>query len=147
MASFDFEVRKNSHNIPYMAVSAPEGEFRVYAEQEDDFHGVYVMYVQKGQEVEQSLCVAEVDPDDSNLLSVKVWSRADCEQYLEDIKIRRYFDPECPYCGESDLDELDYDVSAGEAKYKCCFCEKDFLLDLDTGKYTTRNRMPIKKEE
>lgn len=146
MANFDFEVRKNSQNVPYAVIPTPEGEFRVYAEQEDDFHGVYVMYVQKGQEVEQSLCVAEVDPDDSNLLSVKVWSNADSEEYQEDIKIRRYFDPECPYCGETDVDELDYDVSVGEAKYKCCSCEKDFLLDLYTGKYTTRNRMPIKEE-
>ena len=119
---------KNS--IPYASIDTPNGQFRIYPEMEEGYHGVFIAFVRDGQDVEQDICMAEIDPDDKsgNTFSVKVWS-----------------EPRCPYCGNWGVTGVD-DFKT-ETKFFCDECENDFFMDNDTGEYSTRNRVPLKPFE
>lgn len=136
---------KNSQ-YPYASVDTPNGQFRIYPEQEEGYHGVFITFVRDGQTVEQDICMAEIDPDDKsgNTFSVKVWSEPRSEEYQEDIKFGQYIEPRCPYCGNYGVEEVDN--FGNETKFFCESCKKDFLMD-NEGKYTTRNRVPLKPFE
>ena len=64
--------------------------------------------------------------------------------YQEDIKFGQYIEPRCPYCGNYGVEEIDN--FRNETKFFCESCENDFLMD-EEGKYTTRNRIPLKPFE
>ena len=91
--------------------------------------------------------MAEIDPDDKsgNTFSVKVWSEPRSEEYQEDIHFGQYREPRCPYCGNWGVTGVD-DFKT-ETKFFCDECENEFLMDNDTGEYSTRNRIPIKPYE
>ena len=129
---------------PYVSVDTPNGQFRIYCEQEDGYHGVNIVFVRDGQDVEQDICMAEIDPDDKsgNTFSVKVWSEPQSEEYQEDIHFGQYREPRCPYCGNWGVTGVD-DFKT-ETKFFCDECENEFLMDNDTGEYSTRNRIPLK---
>ena len=56
---------------PYVSVDTPNGQFRIYCEHEDGYHGVNIVFVRDGQDIEQDICMAEIDPDDkSGILSL-----------------------------------------------------------------------------
>lgn len=136
---------KNS--VPYASIDTPNGQFRIYPEVEEGYHGVFIAFVRDGQPVEQDICMAEIDPDDKsgNTFSVKVWSEPQSEEYQEDIHFAQYRAPRCPYCGNWGVTEVD-DFKT-ETKFFCNKCENDFLMDNNTGEYSTRNRVPLKPFE
>lgn len=131
----------------YVSIDTPNGQFRIYSEQEDGYHGAFITFVRDGQTVEQDICMAELNPDDKsgNTFSVKVWSEPQSEEYQEDIHFGQYREPRCPYCG----DESVYEVAdfGNEIKFLCQKCGQDFLMDINTGEYSTRNRVPLKPFE
>ena len=133
---------KNS--IPYASIDTPNGQFRIYPEMEEGYHGAFITFVRDGQTVEQDICMAEINPDNPKEFSVKVWSEPRSEEYQEDIKFGQYIEPRCPYCGNYGVEEVDN--FRNETKFFCESCENDFLMD-DEGKYTTRNRVPLKPFE
>lgn len=128
----------------YMSIDTPNGQFRIYTEQEENYHGAFITFIRDGQTVEQDICMAEIDPDNPNQFSVKVWSEPRSEEYQKDIKFGQYIEPRCPYCGNYGVEEVD--DFGNETKFFCESCENDFLMD-DEGKYTTRNRVPLKPFE
>lgn len=136
---------KNS--IPYASIDTPNGQFRIYSEMEEGYHGVFIAFVRDGQPIEQDICMAEIDPDDKSgdTFSVKVWSEPQSEEYQEDIHFGQYRVPYCPYCGDKSVYEVD--DFGHEIKFLCKKCGKDFLMDINTGKYYTRNRIPLKPFE
>ena len=105
---------------------------------------MFITFVRDGQTVEQDICMAELNPDNPKEFSVKVWSEPRSEEYQEDIKFGQYIEPRCPYCGNYGVEEVDSFRS--ETKFFCESCENDFLMD-EEGKYTTRNRVPLKPFE
>ena len=54
-------------------------------------------------------------------------------------------EPRCPYCGNWGVAGVD-DFRT-ETKFFCDECENEFLMDNDTGEYSTRNRVPLKPYE
>ena len=130
--------------IPYVRLDTPEGEFRIYAEGEEGYHGFFASFIKRGQTVEQDICMAELNPDNPKEFSVKVWSEPRSEEYQEDIKFGQYIEPRCPYCGNYGVEEVD--DFGNEIKFFCDECEKDFLMN-NKGNYTTRNRVPLKSFE
>ena len=128
----------------YMSIDTPNGQFRIYTEQEENYHGAFITFIRDGQTVEQDICMAEIDPDNPNQFSVKVWSEPRSEEYQKDIKFGQYIEPRCPYCGNYGVEEVD--DFRNETKFFCESCENDFLMD-DEGKYTSRNRVPLKPFE
>ncbi len=128
-------------------VDTPNGQFRIYCEQEDGYHGVNIVFVRDGQDVEQDICMAEIDPDDKsgNTFSVKVWSEPRSEEYQEDIHFGQYREPRCPYCGDENVDEVD--DFGDEIMLFCQECNQRFLMDINTGEYSTCNRIPLKPYE
>lgn len=128
----------------YMSIDTPNGQFRIYTEQEENYHGAFITFIRDGQTVEQDICMAEIDPDNPNQFSVKVWSEPRSEEYQKDIKFGQYIEPRCPYCGNYGIEEVD--DFRNETKFFCESCENDFLMD-NEGKYTTRNRVPLKPFE
>lgn len=141
---------KNS--VPYASIDTPNGQFRIYPEMEEGYNGCYITFVKDGQTVEQDICMAEIDSDNPNQFSVKVWSEPLSEEYQKDIKFGQYIEPRCPYCGNYGVEEIDEftparDCMAKEIKFLCPECENDFLFDTKDGSYTTRNRIPLKPFE
>ena len=136
---------KNS--VSYVSIDTPNGQFRIYSEQEDGYHGAFITFIRDGQTVEQDICMAEIDPDDKSgdTFSVKVWSEPQSEEYQEDIHFGQYRVPHCPYCGDESVYEVD--DFGNEIKFLCKKCNQDFLMDINTGKYCTRNRVPLKPFE
>ena len=130
--------------VPYVSIDTPEGEFRIYAEMEEGYHGFFASFIKRGQTTEQDICMAELNPDNQKEFSIKVWSEPHSEEYQEDIKFGQYIEPRCPYCGNYGVEEVDDFLN--ETKFFCDKCEKDFLMD-NEGKYTTRNRIPLKSFE
>ena len=138
-------MHKGEKNMsPYVSIDTPNGQFRIYAEQEENYHGAFITFIRDGQTVEQDICMAEIDPDNPKDFSVKVWSEPRSEEYQKDIKFGQYIEPRCPYCGNYGVEEVDN--FGNEAKFFCESCENDFLMD-NEGKYTTRNRVPLKPFE
>lgn len=135
------------NNTPYASIDTPNGQFRIYPEVEEGYHGVFITFVRDGQIVEQDICMAEIDPDDKSgdTFSVKVWSEPQSEEYQEDIHFGQYRVPRCPYCGDESVYEVD--DFGHEIKFLCKKCGQDFLMDINTGKYYTRNRVPLKPFE
>lgn len=133
---------KNS--ISYASIDTPNGQFRIYPEMEEGYNGCYITFVKDGQTIEQNICVTEISPDNLKEFSVKVWSEPRSEEYQKDIKFGQYIEPRCPYCGNYEVEEVD--EFGSETKFFCEKCEKDFLMD-NEGKYTTRNRIPLKPFE
>ena len=136
----------------YVSIDTPNGQFRIYSEQEDGYHGAFITFIRDGQTVEQDICMAELNPDNPKEFSVKVWSEPRSEEYQEDIKFGQYIEPRCPYCGNYGVEEVDEftparDCMAKEIKFLCPKCENDFLFDTKDGSYTTRNRVPLKPFE
>ena len=133
--------------FPYASIDTPNGQFRIYPEMEESYHGVFITFVRDGQDVEQDICIAEIDPDDKsgNTFSVKVWSEPQSEEYQEDIHFGQYHEPRCPYCGNWGV--IERDDFGTETKFCCGKCGNDFLVDNDTGEYYTRNRVPLKPFE
>lgn len=136
-----------NNSYPYASVDTPNGQFRIYCDPEEGFYGVNVVFVRDGQDVEQDICMAEIDPDDKsgNTFSVKVWSEPQSEEYQENIHFGQYREPRCPYCGNWGVAGVD-DFKT-ETKFFCDECENEFLMDNDTGEYSTRNRVPLKPYE
>ena len=128
----------------YVSIDTPNGQFRIYPEMEDGYHGAFITFVRDGQTVEQDICMAELNPDNPKEFSVKVWSEPRSEEYQKDIKFGQYIEPHCPYCGNYGVEEVDNFGS--ETKFFCKSCENDFLMD-DEGKYSTRNRVLLKPFE
>ena len=138
-------IHKGEKNMsPYVSIDIPNGQFRIYAEQEENYHGAFITFIRDGQTVEQDICMAEVDPDNPQQFSVKVWSEPRSEEYQEDIHFGQYIEPRCPYCGNYGVEEVDN--FRNETKFFCESCENDFLMD-DEGKYATRNRVSLKPFE
>lgn len=135
-----FYSEKKNENA-YVSIDTPNGQFRIYPEQEEGYHGAFITFIRDGQTVEQDICMAEVDPDNPQQFSVKVWSEPRSEEYQKDIKFGQYIEPRCPYCGNYSVEEVD--DFRNETKFFCDSCENDFLMD-EEGKYTTRNRVPLK---
>ena len=73
---------KNS--IPYASIDTPNGQFRIYPEMEEGYHGAFITFVRDGQTVEQDICMAEINPDNPKEFSVKVWSEPRSEEYQEE---------------------------------------------------------------
>ena len=141
-------MHKGEKNMsPYVSIDTPNGQFRIYAEQEENYHGAFITFIRDGQIVEQDICMAEIDPDDKSgdTFSVKVWSEPQSEEYQEDIHFGQYRVPRCPYCGDESVYEVD--DFGNEIKFLCKKCGQDFLIDINTGKYYTRNRVPLKPFE
>ena len=138
-----FYSEKKNENA-YVSIDTPNGQFRIYAEQEEGYHGAFITFIRDGQTVEQDICMAEIDPDNPKEFSVKVWSEPRSEEYQKDIKFGQYIEPRCPYCGNYGVEEVD--DFGNETKFFCESCENDFLMD-DEGKYTTRNHVPLKPFE
>lgn len=136
-----------NNSYPYVSVDTPNGQFRIYCEQENGYHGVNIVFVRDGQDVEQDICMAEIDPDDKsgNTFSVKVWSNPQTEEYQEDIHFGQYRVPHCPYCGDENVYEVD--DFENEIKFLCQECGQDFLMDINTGEYSTCNHTPLKPFE
>lgn len=136
-----------NNSYPYVSVDAPNGQFRIYCEQEDGYHGVNIVFVRDGQDVEQDVCMAEIDPDDKsgNTFSVKVWSEPRSEEYQEDIHFGQYHEPRCPYCGNENVHEVE--DFGDELMFLCQECNHRFLMDINTGKYSTCNHTPLKPFE
>ena len=136
---------KNS--IPYASIDTPNGQFRIYSEMEEGYHGVFIAFVRDGQPVEQDICMAEIDPDDKsgNTFSVKVWSEPQSEEYQEDIHFAQYRAPRCPYCGNWGVTEVD--DFGDEIMFYCPKCNQRFLMDVNTGEYSTCNHTPLKPFE
>ena len=88
-----------NNSYPYVSVDTPNGQFRIYYEQEERYHGVNIVFVRDGQDVEQDICMAEIDPDDKsgNTFSVKVWSKPQSEEYQKEIRFFLNREPRCPY--------------------------------------------------
>lgn len=128
----------------YVSIDTPNGQFRIYPEMEEGYHGAFIAFVRDGQTVEQDICMAEINPDNPKEFSVKVWSEPRSEEYQKDIRFGQYIEPCCPYCGNYGVEEVD--DFGNETKFFCESCENDFLMD-DEGKYTTRNRVPLKPFE
>ena len=137
---------KNNYS-PYISIDTPNGQFRIYCEQEDGYHGAFITFIRDGQAVEQDICMAEIDPDDKsgNTFSVKVWSNPQTEEYQEDIHFGQYRVPHCPYCGDENVYEVD--DFGNEIKFLCQECGQDFLMDINTGEYSTCNHTPLKPFE
>lgn len=131
----------------YATVDTPNGQFRIFCEPEEGYHGVIISFIRDGQVVEQDICMAEIDPDDKSgdTFSVKVWSEPQSEEYQEDIHFGQYREPRCPYCGDKSVHEVD--DFGNEIKFLCQKCGQDFLMDINTGEYSTRNRVPLKPFE
>lgn len=127
--------------IPYASIDTPEGEFRIYAELEEGYHGFFASFIKRGQTIEQDICMAELNPDNNKQFYVKVWSEPYSEEYQEDIKFGQYIESHCPYCGSESVCEVD--DFRGEIKYFCDNCNEDYLFDTINEEYTTRNRSPI----
>ena len=132
---------------PYISIDTLNGQFRIYCEQEDGYHGAFITFIRDGQAVEQDICMAEIDPDDKsgNTFSVKVWSNPQTEEYQEDIHFGQYRVPHCPYCGDENVYEVD--DFGNEIKFLCQECGQDFLMDINTGEYSTCNHTPLKPYE
>lgn len=126
---------------PYVSLDTPEGEFRIRAEMEEGFHGFFASFIKRGQVLEQDICMAELNPDNNKLFSVKVWSNPYSEEYREDIYFGQYIEPRCPYCGSESVTEVD--DFRGEIKYFCENCDEDYLYDTINEEYTTCNRRII----
>ena len=141
-----FYSEKKNENA-YVSIDTPNGQFRIYPEQEEGYHGAFITFIRDGQTVEQDICMAEIDPDDKsgNTFSVKVWSEPQSEEYQEDIHFSQYRVPHCPYCGDENVHEVD--DFGHEIKFLCKKCSQDFLMDINTGEYYTRNRVPLKPFE
>lgn len=141
-----FYSEKKNENA-YVSIDTPNGQFRIYPEQEEGYHGAFITFIRDGQTVEQDICMAEIDPDDKsgNTFSVKVWSEPQSEEYQEDIHFGQYRVPHCPYCGDENVHEVD--DFGHEIKFLCKKCSQDFLMDINTGEYYTRNRVPLKPFE
>ena len=141
-----FYSEKKNENA-YVSIDTPNGQFRIYPEQEEGYHGAFITFIRDGQTVEQDICMAEIDPDDKsgNTFSVKVWSEPQSEEYQEDIHFGQYHEPRCPYCGNWGV--IERDDFGTETKFCCGKCGNDFLMDNDTGEYYTRNRVPLKPFE
>lgn len=131
----------------YATVDTPNGQFRIFCEPEEGYHGVFISFIRDGQDVEQDICMAEIDPDDKsgNTFSVKVWSEPQSEEYQEDIHFGQYREPRCPYCGNWGVIELD--DFGDEIMFYCPECNQRFLMDINTGKYSTCNHTPLKPFE
>lgn len=129
------------NDAPYVSLDTPEGEFRIYAEMEDDFYGFFASFVKRGQTIEQDICMAELNPSNNKQFSVKVWSNPQSEEYQEDICFGQYIEPRCPYCGSESVTEVD--DFRGELKYLCENCNEDYLFDVVNEEYTTCNRRVI----
>lgn len=142
---FMHSATKNS--VPYASIDTPNGQFRIYPEMEKGYHGAFITFVRDGQTVEQDICMAELNPDDKsgNTFSVKVWSKPQSEEYQENIHFGQYREPRCPYCGDESVYEVD--DFGNEIKFLCQKCGQDFLMDINTGEYSTRNRVPLKPFE
>ncbi len=141
-------MHKGEKNMsPYVSIDTPNGQFRIYPEMEEGYHGAFITFVRDGQAVEQDICMAEIDPDNKsgNTFSVKVWSEPQSEEYQEDIHFGQYRVPHCPYCGDENVHEVD--DFGHEIKFLCKKCSQDFLMDINTGEYYTRNRVPLKPFE
>ena len=138
-----FYSEKKNENA-YVSIDTPNGQFRIYPEQEEGYHGAFITFIRDGQTVEQDICMAEIDQDNPKEFSVKVWSEPRSEEYQKDIKFGQYIEPRCPYCGNYGVEEVD--DFGNETKFFCESCENDFLMD-NEGKYTTRNRVPLKPFE
>lgn len=132
---------------PYVSVDTPKGQFRIYCEQEDGYHGVNIVFVRDGQDVEQDICMTEIDPDDKsgNTFSVKVWSKPQSEEYQKDIRFGQYREPRCPCCGDKSVYEVD--DFGDEIKFLCYKSGQDFLMNINTGEYSTCNHIPLKPYE
>lgn len=132
---------------PYVSVDTPNGQFRIYCEQENGYYGAFITFIRDGQAVEQDICMAEIDPDDKsgNTFSVKVWSNPQTEEYQEDIHFGQYRVPHCPYCGDENVYEVD--DFGNKIKFLCQECGQDFLMDINTGEYSTCNHTPLKPFE
>lgn len=129
--------------VSYASIDTPNGQFRIYCEPEDGFHSVNIVFVRDGQDIEQDICMAEIDPNDKsgNTFSVKVWSEPQSEEYQEDIHFGQYREPRCPYCGNWGVIELD--DFGDEIMFYCPKCNQRFLMDINTGKYFTCNHSPL----
>lgn len=136
-----------NNSYPYVSVDTPNGQFRIYCEPEEGYHGVNIVFVRDGQDVEQDICMAEIDPDDKsgNTFSVKVWSEPRSEEYQEDIHFGQYREPRCPYCGDESVPEVD--DFGDEIMFFCQKCNQRFLMNINTGKYFTCNHIPLKPFE
>lgn len=133
------------NNTPYASIDTPNGQFRIYPEMEDGYHGAFITFIRDGQTVEQDICMAEIDPDNSKEFSVKVWSEPRSEEYQEDIKFGQYIEPRCPYCGDENVHEVD--DFGDEIMLFCQECNQRFLMDINTGEYSTCNHNPLKPFE
>lgn len=135
------------NNTPYASIDTPNGQFRIYPEMEDGYHGAFITFVRDGQTVEQDICMAEIDPDDKSgdTFSVKVWSEPRSEEYQEDIHFGQYRVPYCPYCGDESVHEVD--DFGNEIMFYCPKCNQRFLMDINTGEYSTCNHTPLKPFE
>ena len=114
-------MHKGEKNMsPYVSIDTPNGQFRIYPEMEEGYHGAFITFVRDGQAVES-------------------------EEYQEDIHFGQYRVPHCPYCGDENVHEVD--DFGHEIKFLCKKCSQDFLMDINTGEYYTRNRVPLKPFE
>lgn len=131
----------------YATVDTPNGQFRIFCEPEEEYHGVFISFIRDGQYVEQDICMVEIDPDDKsgNTFSVKVWSNPQSEEYQEDIHFGQYRVPHCPYCGDENVHEVE--DFGDELMFLCQECNHRFLMDINTGKYSTCNHNPLKPYE
>lgn len=129
----------------YVSIDTPNGQFKIYSEQEDGYHGAFITFVRDGQTVEQDICMAEIDPDNPHQFSVKVWSEPCSEEYQEDIRFGQYHEPRCPYCGNWVV--IERKVFKTKTKFSCGKCGNDFLMDNNTGEYYARNHIHLKPFE